>query len=276
MVILQGVIAQQAAAQGTIIGGAGLGTRPARPEDFPDEIDMVGGNRRRRPVFPPIPLLRTTENVGTNRHKDNKEDKDENKCILFAYKERKTKCPKGNAHHAIPDHCWRMGNSVYLSLGRAAAKMMPIPGKLGEAVADKAAQTFEESMVDAGRYYHPKMDKQEGLSICVEGAGKTLVHGAIHTLFDAEEKKLGEAGNPKWTAKLGDLEDKAAESMALETGCDKDDLKNQMRAYHQKKDLDEKKLLRADPFGKNTTSMTNFEIDPILKMKMPDHTGTGN
>lgn len=263
------IIAQQAAA-GSIVGAAGSRSGMPRAGTYEDEdgYPVVGGNRRPRPLFPPLSFPHTTDNVDTNRYQDNKNDKDDGKCKLFPYKERKTKCPKGNAHHAVPDHCWRMGSATYLSLGRA------MTGPFSRtAIGDIAAQKFEESMSNDGKYYFSNMDKEEGLAICVEGKGKTLVHGAIHETFDAEEKKLGEAGNPKWTTQLGKLEDKAAESIAAETGCDPQDLKKQMRDYHQGKGFKEDTMLRADPYGKNTTSMTDFKIDPVMKSRMPDHMG---
>lgn len=274
MGMVLGQIIQQAAT-GTVIGGvAGSGGTPP-PGSIPGEDELMGGgNRRRRPVIPPIPFFRTRDNISTNRNQDNEKNKDEQNCKLFEYRHRKTQCPNGNAHHAIPDHCWRMGNSVYLSLGRAAGNMLPLPGALKTAAADKIAQTFEESMVESGRYYHANMGKQDGLSICVEGAGKTLIHGAIHTLFDDAEKKLGETGDPKWTAKLGNLEDAAAETISKETGCNKEDIKKQLKTYHVGKNLGEDTLLRADPFGKKTTSMTDFKIDPIVQKKMSEHSST--
>jgi len=269
-----GMLAQQAA-QGAIVGAAGSRPGTSRSGEYEDEYGnpVVGGSRRPRPLFPPFSVPHTTDNVDTNRYQDNKNDKDDKKCKLFPYKERKTKCPGGddNAHHAIPDHCWRMGNSVYLGLAKSAVKLLPWPLS-GEAVQNVASQAFEESKsYDQSKYYYPKMNKEEGLAICVEGKGKSGVHGLIHTAFDKEEYRLGEAGDPKWTAKLGDLEDRAAASIAAETGCDPVDLKKQLRDYHQEKNLGEDSKLRADPFGKNTTSLTDFQVDPIVKMRMPDH-----
>lgn len=256
-------------ASGVVVGGkqGGRKTNKHGKGGFHGEADLFpeAPHGNRGPFFPPIPMPRTTDNIITNRMLDNKEPDDDPKCILYPYRERKEKCPNNASHHAIPDHCWRMGNSVLLALGKGATSWMP------EAMSDKLAQEFEESMSHDGKYYYDKMNKEEGLAICVTGAGKTLDHGKIHALFDEGEKKLGENGIPQWTATLGDLEDLAADAIAATTGCDRKKMKDQLRKYHQAKSLEEKFHLRADPFGKNTTSMTNYGIDPIIRMRMEGH-----
>ncbi len=159
---------------------------------------------------------------------------DDPKCKLTKYKDG---CDGGKTpHHCVPDHCFheKSGGAAY-------------PGAVPHA---------------------------DGLCICVEGATKSssptgqrirkgarraspahfaalAEHGRIHKLFDLLEKDLGEKGNPKNTASLGQLENNAAHSIAKVTGCDAQDLKDQMRTHHEDGGLGEDTKLRADPFGKN-------------------------
>jgi len=157
----------------------------------------------------------------------------DDKCKLRPYKDG---CPgKKTPHHCVPDHCFK----------------------------EKGG---------GGEYYPGAVQHSEGLCVCVEGATKSSTpsgehvkkkdyptpeehvaalaeHGRIHAKFDKLESQLGSKGTPKNTAKLGDLEDKAAEVIAEVTGCDKDDLKKQMRDFHEGKGLDESTKLRADPSG---------------------------
>jgi hypothetical protein len=157
----------------------------------------------------------------------------DDKCTLRPYKDgcEGDKTP----HHCVPDHCFK----------------------------EKGP---------AGTYYSGGIPHAEGLCICVEGATKSTgvkgkrvrkrrmsdqkhyaalaEHGRIHKLFDQIERVLGDAGSPKNSAKLGDLEDAAAKSIAVVTGCDEKDLKKQLRDHHAKNGLEPDKKLRADPFGK--------------------------
>lgn len=156
------------------------------------------------------------------------------KCKLRPYKDG---CPGNQTpHHCVPDHCFKK------------------KGKGGE-------------------YYPGAVKHSEGLCVCVEGATKSTKkgggharkkdyadddahsaalaeHGQIHHKFDKMERALGDAGNPKNTATLGKLETKAAEAVSEVTGCDKKDLKKQMRDYHRKKGVPAKTKLRADPYGR--------------------------
>lgn len=156
----------------------------------------------------------------------------DDKCKLKPYKEG---CSGGKTpHHCVPDHC------------------------------------FKEKGKD-GDYYPGAVEHKDGLCICVEGATKSskpsgghakkkdysssdehiaalAEHGRIHHKFDKLERQLGNNGTPKNTASLGELENKAAEAISEVTGCDKDDLKKQMRNHH--KGLDESTKLRADPYGR--------------------------
>jgi hypothetical protein len=155
------------------------------------------------------------------------------RCKLRKYREG---CPSGTPHHVVPDHCFKQ------------------PGK-------------------NGKYYPGAIEHADGLSICVDGRSKSEAtkkgefvsrgklsakehfdslaqHGRIHVLMDAAELALGEVGNPKYTATLGQLEEKGAASVAAVTGCDRADLEQQLRTYHQSKGLGTDMRLRADPFGR--------------------------
>lgn len=132
-------------------------------------------------------------------------------CRLRPYKPKT--CPDGKTgHHCVPDHCL-----------------------LAPTVKGKK-----------GKRYPGVVSHGKGLCVCVEGAGKIGPHGKIHKKFDKLEKKLGEADG---TATLGELEDAAAEAISEETGCNKEDLKKQMRDYNQSKGMGPDTRLRADPFG---------------------------
>lgn len=76
-------------------------------------------------------------------------------------------------------------------------------------------------------------------------------HGKIHALLDRSERQLGNKGDPKNTSSLGAMEKAGADSVAKVTGCDAEDLQNQVREHHEqsygmKKDY----KVRADPTGK--------------------------
>ncbi|MFZ6748484.1 PAAR-like domain-containing protein [Undibacterium sp. Ren11W] len=157
---------------------------------------------------------------------------DGGRCKLRPYKDG---CPSGTPHHVVPDHCFKQ------------------PG-------------------ENGAYYPGAVKHADGLSICVEGATKSSAkdgarvkkgknsitshvealaqHGQIHVWMDAAETALGAVGNPKNTATLGQLENAGAASVAKVTGCDKEDLKKQLRQYHQSKGMGSESKLRADPFGR--------------------------
>ena len=81
--------------------------------------------------------------------------------------------------------------------------------------------------------------------------------------MDDFEDELGAEGNPKYTATLEDMEKAAAESISEVTGCDKKNLEDQMRKYHEDLGFTEPKktLLRADSGGKNTSQ---WGKDPIF------------
>jgi len=196
-------------------------------ENVVRHLDLTTHNHMSSPPnSPPWPHLDTMAVAMPER---------EEKCRLRPYKEG---C-EGNKtpHHCVPDHC------------------------------------FKETPSKGGRYYPGAVKHADGLCVCVEGATKSTTptgervrkkdfaseelheaalaeHGRIHLKFDKLEKELGNAGTPKNSAALGDLEDKAAEAISEVTGCDKEDLKKQMREHHQSKGLDQDTKLRADPCGR--------------------------
>jgi len=158
------------------------------------------------------------------------------RCKLVPFKQG---CPAPNTpHHCVPDHCFKT------------------PGK-------------------TGTYYPGAVEHKDGLCVCVEGQTKSsprgqpdgrikrsdygtdseyidalAEHGRIHAKFDKIESQLGKAGDPKHSAELGQLEDGAAKVISEVTGCDEDDLKEQLREYHQSRGLDSDTKLRADPTGR--------------------------
>ncbi len=193
-------------------------------ENVVRNFDITTHNHASKPGnSPPIPHLSklTPKNPGKP------------KCTLQPYSKP---CPPGQTgHHCVPDHCFK-------EAGRG------------------------------GKAYPGAVPHKDGLCICVSGAtkstgkggkrikqGKTpdakhfaalAEHGRIHKLFDMMEAELGKMGDPPNTAKLGELEDAAAEVIALVTGCDEDDIKKQLRDYHKKRGLGASTKLRADPFGR--------------------------
>jgi hypothetical protein len=176
---------------------------------------------------------------------------DAGRCRLRPYREG---CPGGaTPHHVIPDHCFKQ------------------PG-------------------ENGAYYPGAIRHADGLSVCVDGktkssaadggtvkqGGRRLVqyyrefaqHGQIHARFDILEAGLGRIGTPRGTATLGQLEDVGAGVVSQVTGCNKEDLKHQLREYHQSKGLPPTTKLRADPFGRVK------DLDPA-NMGLPHQNGGG-
>lgn len=257
ILVEQAMTAQQAAMAGSA-GVAGVATGGGLTAAQAEAVGVAPGGGRRNPnLIGPgagmMAILKAIENIRTNKYKDHQTPDDQN-CELFPYKDRKTKCPNGNAHHVIPDHCWRAGSGIQ--------KLLP---------SIRANADLDDLLPhDNGSYYYANMNKDEGLSICVDGKGKTGTHGVIHGLFDPVELMIGESAKPPaplYTAKLGDLEDAAAKAVFLATGCSEQNIKQQLRNYHNGKALGENTMLRADPFGKNTTSPTDFTADPVIRSR---------
>lgn len=167
----------------------------------------------------------------------------QDQCKLRPYKD---KCPKPlTPHHCVPDHCFRAPDR------------------------------------DGGGMYPGGVSHADGLCVCLSGATKSTAaaggrikkddyptekkwfdalaeHGQVHSKFDKAESDLGAKGDPANSAKLGELEDAAAEAIGDVTGCDKADLKKQMREFHQKKGLGPDTKLRADPFGQRAAPPANL------------------
>jgi hypothetical protein len=159
----------------------------------------------------------------------------DDQCVLRPYKDG---CPGDlTPHHCVPDHCFKKPDS------------------------------------QGGGMYPGGIEHGDGLCVCVSGATKSTdksgnnisredftsdkkhfdalaEHGRIHSLFDKAESTLGKAGDPPNSAKLGDLEDAAAEAISQVTGCDKDDLKKQMRKHHLDNGMQANDKFRADPYGR--------------------------
>jgi hypothetical protein len=137
-------------------------------------------------------------------------------------------------HHAVPDHCFKQpgsnGTRYVENFGYGDGLAICVTGKT------------KSSGAQGGR---------------IRGKGKRLIeyyrqlaqHGQIHARFDAIEATLGKIGNPQGTATIGQLEDVGAGVIAKVTGCNKEDLKRQLREKHQAKGLPANTKLRADPLG---------------------------
>ena len=227
--------------------------------------------------------LKSLSNTETNRYKDNNNNDDLN-CKMFPYSEADEKCKGNNAHHAIPDHCWRAGGKLQkmiVNQGKAYREygdgffgpLAPL-GYLVEVISEDIG-TKIDNITPGGTYYHihengePIVDKKNGLAICVTGKGKTLDHGSIHKKIDEAEAALGELGRPKYTTTLAKMQEAAATAISEVTKCDREDLLRQMRAYYGKlfKNAPPESIkLRADPRGQNTSTPGS---DPILN----DRTG---
>jgi hypothetical protein len=244
-VVFQGIMAQQAAT-GVAAGGVGgsrIGVPRAGEYDELTGEPIVGGNRRPRPIFPPLDWPHSTSNVDTNRYKDNKRDED-NKCKLFPYSERGAECKDGNAHHIVPDRAWRSpGQRGSISTG-------------SELVNDGVDDLLQKMLPwrRGGYYYGARMDEETGLCICVPSEE----HREIHKDYDQRERALGASNTPQWTAKLGDLEDMATTSVSKATGCDKAKMQEQLRSYHQRLGFDSDTMVRADPSGRSGLTMEKF------------------
>jgi hypothetical protein len=189
---------------------------------------------------PPWPFLATMKPAALSI--------DDPKCKLRPYKP--DTCPEGTTgHHCIPDHCFRA------------------PGK-------------------GGARYPGAVSHSQGLCVCVTGSTKSTTptggdasgkdyagyeehyaalaeHGRIHKVFDALEAELGAKGKPQNSASLGALEDNAAATISVVTGCDERNVKQQLRQYHQEKGLGPDTRLRADPGGKS--GQPDFEMMGTLR-----------
>lgn len=153
------------------------------------------------------------------------------RCELRPYSEG---CESGTPHHVVPDHCFKQ------------------PG-------------------ESGAYYNGAIKHKDGLCICVQGPTKSTTvsgtamrmkgvrlrkyysqladHGKTNARFDVLESALDARGDPKGTAKLGDLERAGASVVGKVTGCDADDLRKQLRDFHGANGLGPNVKLRADSFG---------------------------
>jgi hypothetical protein len=139
-------------------------------------------------------------NNGGGNNQNNSQVRRLGKCILRPYKPDTCKAEGKTGHHVVPDRAFRLGE-------RTGANRDQIPGGVSEG---------------------------EGLVICVEGATPTPTnqHGKIHKAYNAAEKIIGLAGDPKGTAPLAALEAAGAAAAAKETGCNAAKLMALLRAYH--------------------------------------------
>jgi len=161
----------------------------------------------------------------------------DDQCVLRPYKDG---CPGGlTPHHCVPDHCFKkpdsQGGGMY-------------PG--GLAHADGLCVCVAGSTKSKDK--HGNSISREDYTTDKKHFNDLAEHGRIHNLFDKAEADLGANGDPVNSAKLGDLEDAAAEAVSQVTGCDEADLKKQMRKHHLDNGMHANDKYRADPYGRQT------------------------
>lgn len=184
--------------------------------------------------------MKTAANVVTQTYRDN-EDKDQ-KCKTFPYSQKGTECKGGKAHHMVPDRAWRSPGT--------RGKWTNVPP------IDDALSNARESIPVIGQrykggYYYTKMDEGSGLCICLSEKD----HSDVHDIYDEEEESLGKRKKPQYIAKLEELEKLAAEKISEITGCNKEQLFQDMKNHHDKLGLDDNTLVRADPRGRSGLSV---------------------
>ncbi|NHZ37948.1 hypothetical protein [Massilia rubra] len=247
-ILAQGAVGQQAGAGVLVRKGPPRLPAPRPAGGFPvDELPASPGAPPKGPVLlGPLDYylaLLSLMNVATNRHRDNQNDEEKDKCKIYSYKDAQKECPDGRSHHIVPDRCWRS------------------PGTRGPKTGKVSLGPMLDSILDeylpgrgGGYYYADKMDEGKGQCICVSEEK----HLAIHKMYDQSEKIVGEKAIPKWTATLDELEAVGAESVSAVTGCDENKIKNTLRSRHENLGLSKDTLLRADPHGQSGLTMQKF------------------
>ncbi len=247
-ILSRGAVGQQAGAGVLVRKAPPRLPMPMPPGGFPiDELPTSPGKPPRGPLMlgPPeyYAALMGLLNILTNRLKDNKNDKEDDKCKIYSFKDAKKECPGGRSHHIVPDRCWRSPGTRRQKTGRISYGTI-VDQLLDKFLADRGG----------GYYYAGKMDDDKGQCICVT----EKEHLAIHQIYDALEHDLGQAADPQWTATLDKLEKIGADSVQEITGCNATKIKGTLRNRHQALNLDGDTLLRADPRGRSGLTMENF------------------
>ncbi len=187
-------------------------------------------------------------------------------------------CPSPlTPHHCVPDHCWKatgrktsrisLAGAKPPTMGHGSGLCICVDGsgkysdssagdkyrQLSDAHKDKLAnlQSAGDSKSLAATFKSQGKGHTSGTTAIVNNMGK---HGQIHHTFDAAENSLAAKnrtnGLGKNVATLDQLEDLAAETISKVTGCDKNDLKKQMRDYHHSCGIRKGTLLRANASGR--------------------------
>lgn len=102
-------------------------------------------------------------------------------------------------------------------------------------------------------------------------------HPKIHHVFDAAEVNLAnenrQIGLGEHVATLGQLEELAADVLSRITGCNKNSLRKQMRAYHHHKNFNKNTLLRAS----ETADLSgNSTLGKSVKLRKTDRNAVKN
>ncbi|MCG7220626.1 hypothetical protein [Acinetobacter sp. AG3] len=196
------------------------------------QLGMAGGNGHN------IPTNRYETNVQSGKttsstHRQSEHTPEKNKppkdkdiddpCALKPYYPDTCKPFGKTGHHVVPDRAFRYG------------KRNETDKRISGAISEN-----------------------NGLVVCVTGAGKQLQHGQIHAYYDKKERILGRTSTPKGVTDLWKLEYFAAVSVSKILKCDRTKMLAKLRAYHQLMGMNEDFKVRADPSGKMTIDKTHL------------------
>ncbi|QOW51462.1 hypothetical protein G0029_16950 (plasmid) [Acinetobacter sp. YH12138] len=126
-------------------------------------------------------------------------------------------------HHVVPDRAFKYG--------KRSETNKRIPGAISE---------------------------NNGLVVCVTGAGKQLQHGQVHAYYDKKERVMGKTSNPVGGTELWQLEYIAAVSVSKVLKCDRAKMLATLRIYHESMGMSRDFKVRADPSGKLTIDKSHL------------------
>lgn len=149
-------------------------------------------------------------------------DKDD-PCTLRPFRPDTCKPLGKTGHHVVPDRAFRYGKRNETD--------KRIPGAISE---------------------------NNGLVVCVTGAGKQLQHGQVHAYYDKKEKVMGKTSTPVGVTELWKLEYIAAVSVSKVLKCDRAKMLATLRIYHQSMGMSRNFKVRADPSGKLTIDKSHL------------------
>lgn len=126
-------------------------------------------------------------------------------------------------HHVVPDRAFKYG--------KRSETNKRIPGAISE---------------------------NNGLVVCVTGAGKQLQHGQVHAYYDKKERVMGKTSKPVGVTELWQLEYIAAVSVSKVLKCDRAKMLATLRIYHESMGMSRDFKVRADPSGKLTIDKSHL------------------